>query len=901
MSTAVTSTSSSDIDVSASQTDGHDSVGASSPVGIATKEGKSLECPVCGKVFSRSDSLKRHVADLHSDQPHDPPEVRRRSRACEICAKQKVRCDVQRPRCARCTRKGLDCVYINIKPPRTTLERQSPPANDEDMREQSVPDQTALDVGVTVQGKGVQDQTMNEYGTGTHLDPFFGNGITSDSFDLLNFPFDLTGWTGAVAQESSGGLVDLGGTPFPLPSTSSLTATTTTNTVDPVLNLQLDTDEAMFWADWGSLAQSKWAHTAPVAPVLPPQPLPPNGGAQSPGERVGDTEDLSKEADANGEEDEEGSEEDKANAPNLVSRAGSPGLHAEDEIGKAISAWPIFYNPNEDTGSVFLGRKRLKVGAIPTEDEDATSPFSRTSGRSQYEQLISISFSRTARSRILEAVLFGGLSEKESQSIYRTLGRLDDNVYTHFISLYFLHFHPQHPFLHKPTFSPDTANGLLTLAVIAVGAIYSSLEGAQHLGRVLLEVVRRAGDRQITHYPSTARNLEIVQAFLLFSVSTYAGGGRELEIYERYRTIACVLLRRLLGFVPLQIQIPEGNHELLLRSWTAWIKWEQLRRTALVCFALETDGTTLLRQGLTVRLSELELAFPCAEELWDAQDALSWHSLYVISPNRSQVRINTILTEFSSTQSPTDINSLALSPFGAYILSKALLHSTHTLHELRMISPSAVTTALADLDVIQRNICSSDNVCIPSFVNEANETSYAPALLNFHAAVVTRYARMAELMTISGKETKERLQTARAQLGGWMTKNASSARLAAIAAGQVIRIARDLSFNGPEEGACVFASAIYLYVFARSRPFNAWSSPLQNPILLDHSPSEDPASWIQLGSTTPELTGIGPLNTSDAPKLILQLYGTALQRNSWQFSRGMGQALLNMAIRESSY
>ncbi|KZL73736.1 C6 finger domain-containing protein [Colletotrichum tofieldiae] len=63
-------------------------------------------CEVCNKPFTNETALKRHLP--YCRRTRTRPRVR--PRPCRECSTAKCKCSLQ-PRCARCTKKGLDCVY----------------------------------------------------------------------------------------------------------------------------------------------------------------------------------------------------------------------------------------------------------------------------------------------------------------------------------------------------------------------------------------------------------------------------------------------------------------------------------------------------------------------------------------------------------------------------------------------------------------------------------------------------------------------------------------------------------------------------------------------------------------------------------------------------------------------
>jgi hypothetical protein len=80
------------------------------------------------------------------------------------------------------------------------------------------------------------------------------------------------------------------------------------------------------------------------------------------------------------------------------------------------------------------------------------------------------------------------------------------------VQLYFEHFHPVFPILHKPTFSPATMNPFLVLTVAAIGAHFSDLEGSQACQRAMHELVRRYTSYTVRLYPkATSASLNTAQ------------------------------------------------------------------------------------------------------------------------------------------------------------------------------------------------------------------------------------------------------------------------------------------------------------------------------------------------------------------------------------------------------
>lgn len=108
-----------------------------------------------------------------------------------------------------------------------------------------------------------------------------------------------------------------------------------------------------------------------------------------------------------------------------------------------------------------------------------------------------------------------------------------------FLQLYFEHFAPQLPFIHAPTFEPDSATELLLIAVANVGCQYSrsryrSLHRSlfmqvlgdsiqQQVSPILTLVIISLTSNQFPHNPAN-NNLELLQCVLLYQLSLMCGG-----------------------------------------------------------------------------------------------------------------------------------------------------------------------------------------------------------------------------------------------------------------------------------------------------------------------------------------------------------------------------------------
>ena len=87
-----------------------------SPEGTTKSNQPSDACPYCNRIFSRKDSLVRHLKTHGNNVERGPIHriVNQRFRACDPCRRSKVRCPGSKP-CARCEQLRQECTYEHKK------------------------------------------------------------------------------------------------------------------------------------------------------------------------------------------------------------------------------------------------------------------------------------------------------------------------------------------------------------------------------------------------------------------------------------------------------------------------------------------------------------------------------------------------------------------------------------------------------------------------------------------------------------------------------------------------------------------------------------------------------------------------------------------------------------------
>lgn len=211
-----------------------------------------------------------------------------------------------------------------------------------------------------------------------------------------------------------------------------------------------------------------------------------------------------------------------------------------------------------------------------------------------------------------------------------------------YIGSYWYHFHPQMPILHKPTFSPDRAQNLLLVAMIAIGAscldklhgIQVTQQGAE-LSNFLAYHLRWEifKDRDCT----APAKLWVFQALLLLEVYEKMYSTRLLhERAHIHHATTLTLMRR--GKTLIGRSTPDSppagtvdnsdpsateSHKQSQSHtpdqwWNHWITSEATRRVAFAAFIIDSVHATMFGHSANMVPHEPKSQLPCHESMWSA-------------------------------------------------------------------------------------------------------------------------------------------------------------------------------------------------------------------------------------------------------------------------------------------
>ena len=260
-----------------------------------------------------------------------------------------------------------------------------------------------------------------------------------------------------------------------------------------------------------------------------------------------------------------------------------------------------------------------------------------------------------------------------------------------YIGSYWYHFHPQLPILHQPTFSADTTQNLLLIAVIAVGA--SCLD--RRLGSTVTKAGQDLSDFLAWHLrmeifkdkdfmPPT--KLWVFQALLLLEVYEKMYSTRILhERAHIHHVTTLTLMRRgssLMGRSALDSPptVRDGKPGVVLASgqpalstpdqwWNHWITNEGTRRVCFAAFIIDSIHATMFGHAATLVAHEMKMQLPCDESAWSAPNSAEVNRI------ESNLRVNGIkpISFFEGLKLTLNNKTVRTNAFGRTALMAGLL------------------------------------------------------------------------------------------------------------------------------------------------------------------------------------------------------------------------------------
>jgi hypothetical protein len=336
--------------------------------------------------------------------------------------------------------------------------------------------------------------------------------------------------------------------------------------------------------------------------------------------------------------------------------------------------------------------------------------------------------------------------------------------------------------------------------------------------------------------------------------------------------------------------------EVLHRKWLEWVDQESFKRLAFHAFVMDAQTSMAMLTNPLISFAELTLPLPASRELWLAQDAEHWKTLY-LNRHTAQQQQEEELTLVDLLQEPVDIPEHCDLKFTRLIIMCGIWgmiwHQTQLLAMRRKPEHvPAAAIALRSKDLLQTvqhfrmlNFPAEGSTNSP----KTPETALVLELLSMHLHV-----SLADIQLFAGKQDLEDARHVLPSLQQWVATQES--RQAIWHAGQVLRAARTFRPNQLRGffTIALFHASLVMWAYgvisqakgAVAPPVGGGGTVQQQPVLvfLDGEDSPVVQRFIALGKGTPCITQRRPGMAESEVLLsragaVMQVFVDALRDN----------------------
>ncbi|KAK1144854.1 hypothetical protein N8T08_004867 [Aspergillus melleus] len=432
-----------------------------------------------------------------------------------------------------------------------------------------------------------------------------------------------------------------------------------------------------------------------------------------------------------------------------------------------------------------------------------------------------------------------------------------------FVQLYFEHFHPVMPVLHRASFRPTADKWALVAAIASVGCQYSRIPTRAQMHsffwRLLQSIILNLPMQRLLRNDE----VHIAQAVLLHNLSLF-DGSKDTVCTMQYQRIILITLCRpfLVGHASPFTRLSSMNLKEKGASWSQWTLSESWKRTIYFTWVFECFQLILFDLPPALAIWELRVGLPCDDALWDCSNSKEWECRF-----QSQEEPTSLVQLFSSlnTNNPTP----SLGPTTSLIVMISLFSEERTFRRqtqclpystfLSSLNSSSQLNNIPDILASQfKNLDSSQRFGPdPSTPSIQQQKLYHFLSIIRHIPTNTMYA------SYGWMTTKAEAEIADSQVGE-LLKNAKQARESLVHAAHLFRLLREQNIVTFYDPFCLLIATQYIRKYTRhvfEEPAGERPQISKQPVRIDRLSPEEQRAWIQAGDAGSgvHITGIGVL------------------------------------------
>ncbi|KAJ5614497.1 hypothetical protein N7528_008151 [Penicillium herquei] len=188
-----------------------------------------------------------------------------------------------------------------------------------------------------------------------------------------------------------------------------------------------------------------------------------------------------------------------------------------------------------------------------------------------------------------------------------------------FHGLYFQHYHPHFPMLHRPTFIISDVHPLLLGAIVALGSTLAEDNNLFLLGQRVHDALQLTVINNGSFAPPIS--LWCLQTWLLLQAHGKMMSSR--KSFELAQVFHAAILTSMKQSDPSTTERPIAGTEAK-KDWTTWIQEESWRRAAFFALCMDAQHACLFGHSPVLSVSDMRMSLPCKEALWECSTPQAW-------------------------------------------------------------------------------------------------------------------------------------------------------------------------------------------------------------------------------------------------------------------------------------
>ncbi|KAE9377617.1 hypothetical protein N431DRAFT_478819 [Stipitochalara longipes BDJ] len=217
----------------------------------------------------------------------------------------------------------------------------------------------------------------------------------------------------------------------------------------------------------------------------------------------------------------------------------------------------------------------------------------------------------------------------------------------------------------------------LLLAFIAAGSVTVNSDSIQKMGMAFQEVVRLAVAELFERDNSMTRNLQALQAYMLWlDIGFWSGYKRSMEIAGSFLQPLYTLLIKANAFerythLPVEIN-PGDSADAIEVLWRDWLEKESRKRLAIQAFLHDSRVSLALLRNPLISYSRMNVLLPSSRDIWLAPDSQTWANMIMTGTASVALRPPLLVDVFANIDLLEGLDSQA----DIYLCYLAALHAT---------------------------------------------------------------------------------------------------------------------------------------------------------------------------------------------------------------------------------